>query len=86
MDREWVEAIYVHARCRIGAEKWGQHQLRHRDRTSPGLCKVLHIEKRKPKALPSMLFITRGLDFAPRLVLGWRRATVRVERNCAEVG
>src|SRR3984885_10987493 len=50
MDREWADAIEADAQCRIGAEKWGQHQLRHRDRTSPGLCKVLHIEKsgRKP--------------------------------------
>src|SRR3984885_10260840 len=45
MDREWADAIEADAQCRIGAEKWGQHQLRHRDRTSPGLCKVLHIEK-----------------------------------------
>src|ERR1700733_6639484 len=60
MDRERVDAIEADAPCRIGAEKWGQHQLRHRDRTSPGLCKVLHIEKRGQKVGPRCSSVQRA--------------------------
>jgi hypothetical protein len=56
--------------CRNGAENWGQHQVRHTDRTSPGLCKVLHIEKRAEGMGFGMWFSTKGLFLASELYRG----------------
>ncbi len=54
MDQEGVGAVQVHAGYGFGAQKWAQHQVRHRDRTSPELCKVLHIEKKPGKSALGM--------------------------------
>jgi hypothetical protein len=70
MDRERVQAIYVDAGCRIGADKWGQHQMRHRDRRSTELCKVLHIEKKNRINRFEKWFNPKGLFLSFGLLLG----------------
>ena len=86
MDQEGVDAVQVHTGYGFGARLWAQHQVRHRDRTSPELCKVLHIEKTWRKSGSGMLFSTKGLFFMLGLSLGRVRATLSAEGNCAEVG